>query len=349
MTNRDMQAYMETVPYKNTTLWTKFVEAVRNVLGLTAKADTALSEILRIGGVLTELTTTELQETSTATGKQFSVAPGTEALIDSMGPLETAPENGLRKLISSFKAGTSPAEPGYAVKFRTQVADAAATIEHRLREQFDGKVRDSLGKLNPMGLYRQAQDHAKLLLEYFQQGSLVKDPSTGLWKVATETDVQPPAAVYALIDNWAAKNGYSRERGTQIASRVLEGVRLDAMRTANKTEGTSFALHLKDNEIDQLVREYKADPDLQAMSKAMDEARKAMVDNMVAVGRLSKETGELWKDTVGYVPFDRLEDKDFAEKFSKVKKISNKGLAQIGKLPELKGSLNRPVGNVFDN
>jgi hypothetical protein len=346
MTNRDMQAYMETVPYKNSNLWTQFVQAIRNVLGLTAKSDTALSEILRIGGTLTELTAADLQATSTATGKQFAVAPGTESLIDSMGPLDREQKSGLKKLIEGFKAQD---EVGYATKFRTQTADAAATIEHRLRERFDGAVRDSLGKFNPMGLYRQAQDHAKLLLEYFQQGSLVKDTTTGLWRVGTTKGVRPPAEVYVLIDKYADKNGYSRERATQIASRVLEGVRLDAMRASNKAGDTNFLLHLKDAEIDQLVREYKADPDLQAMSKLMDEARIAMVDNMVAVGRLTKETGDAWKDTVGYVPFDRLDDEKFAAAFSKIKKISNKGLAQVGKLPELVGSIERPVGNVFDN
>ena len=41
----------------------------------------------------------------------------------------------------------------------------------------------------------------------------------------------------------------------------------------------------------------------------------------------------------GYVPFDRIED--FATSFTKIKKVSNKGLAQVGKLPELVGSINR--------
>lgn len=278
---------------------------------------------------------------------QDAVSFSTESLIEGMGPLDPPKVTGLKALIPSFKAGMSPAEPGYAVKFRTQAADAAATIEHRLREQFDGAVRDSLGKLNPMGLYRQAQDYTKTLLEYFQVGGLVKDSATGLWVVQPINGVRPPAEVYSLIDAWGAKNGYDRERATRIASRVLEGVRLDAMRTANKTEGTNFLLHLSDAEIDQLVAEYKADPDLQEMSKAMDEARLAMVDNMVAAGRLTPEQGQQWKAVAGYVPFDRIDD--FASSFSKVKKVSNKGLAQVGKLPELVGSLNRPVGNVFDN
>ena len=276
----------------------------------------------------------------------FSVSFSTESLIDSMGPLEAQEKPMLRKVIDGFKDQT---EVGYAVKFRTQVADSAATIEHRLREQFDGAVKDKLGKFNPMGLYRQAQDYSKMLLEYMQVGAIAKEPATGLWKVKADPKVRPPVEVYSLIDKWAAKNGYSRERGTQIASRILEGVRLDAMRTSNKNDGTSFLLHLKDNEIDQLVREYKADPDLQAMSKAMDEARLAMVDNMVKVGRLTQETGDVWKETIGYVPFDRLEDENFSAAFSKIKKISNKGLAQVGKLPELVGSEQRPVGNVFDN
>lgn len=344
MTNREMQQYMETIPYKGQTAWNKFVTYVRDLLGIPAKADTALSEALRVGDTLLGLTKEEMEGAQKQTGKQLQVSYSTESLIDSMGPLEAQEKPMLRKVIDGFKDQT---EVGYAVKFRTQTADAAATIEHRLRNDFDGAVRDKLGKFNPMGLYRQAQDYSKMLLEYMQVGAIAKEPATGLWKVKADPKVRPPVAVYELIDKWAAKNGYSRERGTQIASRILEGVRLDAMRTSNKNDGTSFLLHLKDNEIDQLVREYKADPDLQAMSKAMDEARLAMVDNMVKVGRLSAEQGQVWKDAAGYVPFDRIED--FATSFSKIKKVSNKGLAQVGKLPELVGSINRPVGNVFDN
>jgi hypothetical protein len=321
----------------------KMRDLVTLVTGRTYPPNKVLADFLNKMGPA-DFTPSENQNRGLTDKEDFSVSVSTESLIDSMGPMEAQDKSGVRKLIDGFKTQDGV---NYATKFRTQTADAAATIEHRLRERFDGAVRDSLGKLNPMGLYRQAQDHAKVLLEYFQRGSLVKDPTTGLWGAGAAPNVRPPAEVYALIDQWAAKNGYSRERGTQLASRILEGVRLDAMRTSNKVDGTDFALHLKDPEIDQLVREYKADPDLQAMSKLMDEARLAMVDNMVAVGRLSPEQGKAWKDAAGYVPFDRIED--FAEKFSKIKKISNKGLAQVGKLPELVGSLERPVGNVFDN
>lgn len=344
MSNKAFQAELAKIPYRRENAFTEFARAVLRVLGLaptdqhTALASAMISadSIMTSGRALQEAST----GTQTSAKSAFAVAPGTEAIVASMGPLEPEQKSGLSKLITGFKSQT---ELPYAVKFRTQAADAAATVEHRLREQFDGAVRDSMGKFNPMGLYRQAQDHAKLLLEYFQVGALGKDPATNLWVVQTKPGVRPPAEVYAKIDAWGAKHGYDRERATQIASRVLEGVRLNELIKSNK----DFPSHMKPAEIAQLVKEYNADPDLQEMSKLMDEARIAMVDNMVAVGRLSKEQGAEWKQVVGYVPFDRIED--FATNYSKVKKISNKGIAQIGKLPELIGSEKRPVGNVFDN
>lgn len=52
LTNRQMQAFLESVPYGRQTLWQKFVEAVRTFLGLPARTDTALSEVLRIADAL---------------------------------------------------------------------------------------------------------------------------------------------------------------------------------------------------------------------------------------------------------------------------------------------------------
>lgn len=43
-----MQAFMESIPYGERTLWQRFVEAIRTFLGLPARADTALSEVLPI-------------------------------------------------------------------------------------------------------------------------------------------------------------------------------------------------------------------------------------------------------------------------------------------------------------
>lgn len=282
----------------------------------------------------------------------FSLSYDAEKLIDSMGPLDVQQKSALKRLIEGFQA---QGDVDAITKARTQVADVAATVESRLSKDFNGAVRNSLGKLNPMGLFRQAQDYSKLLLEYFQTGTLVKDKDTGLYRSEAGKEVNAPAQVYDALTKWGKKNGYSFERANSLASRVLEAVRLDAMRDSNKTQGTDFVIHkldpkstkTADEQIDLLVAEYKADKDLQNLSALMDKPRIALVDHMIKVGRLTADEGAKWKEVVGYVPFDRIED--FAEKFNKVKKISGKGIAQVGKLPELVGSFNRPVGNVFDN
>lgn len=353
LTDRDMQAYMETVPYKGTTAWDKFVTLIRDMLGLQPKADTALSEILRVGGELTSLTEADLAEATKVTGKQFSLSPTTESLIKGSGAVDPEEVNALKRMINVIKAEP---EISYATKFRTQVADIAATIESRLTERFDGAVKDSLGKINPMGLYRQAQDYTKMLLEFFQQGALVKNPDTGLWEVAKAKGVRAPEEVYKLVEDWGKKNGWSREEATQKASRILEAVRLDGLRTANNTQGATFTLHkidpssslTIDQQIDALLADYRANPELGEMNKLMDESREALVDQLVAVGRLTPDQGADWKEATGYVPFDRLSPESL-EKFSKVKRVSGKGLAQVGKLPELQGTTRLAVGNVFNN
>jgi hypothetical protein len=273
--------------------------------------------------------------------EQFSLAPSTEALVDAMGPLDGPERSGLTNLINGFKQQS--AEPNLGTKFRTQTADIAATIESRISQRFNGAVRDSLGKLNPMGLYRQAQDYTKMLLSYLQRGGFVKDPTTGLWVVSDVPGVRPPADIYKMIGDWGKRNGYSQEKATQYASRVLEAVRLDQLLKADP----DFPSHMDPQTRAALVAEYNADPAFKAMNKLMDEARIAMVDNLVAVGRLSPEKGKEWKDVVGYVPFDRIDD--FAEKFSKSKRTTGRSPLMLTKDPELRGSLSRPVGNVFDN
>lgn len=268
----------------------------------------------------------------------FSVFPSTEQIINGMGPLSNEDKSFATKLVDGFN---TDAGIDFVTQLRTQQADSAAAIESRFSKIFNGAVRDKMGKLNPMGLYRQAQDHAKLLLDFFQRGAITKNKTTGLWEVADNKAA--PIEVYKLIDAYAKKNGYTRDRATQVASRILEAHRLDGLLKANP----DFPSHIKPAELAQLVAEYKADPDFAAMNAAMDKPRIALIDHMVDVGRLTKETAAEWKSVVGYVPFDRIED--FSTAFANRKKLTGKSPLAISTNPELVGSFKRPVGNVFDN
>lgn len=48
LSSGEAQAYLETIPYRSGSMWSNFVQAVRNLLGLSARNDTALSEVLRV-------------------------------------------------------------------------------------------------------------------------------------------------------------------------------------------------------------------------------------------------------------------------------------------------------------
>jgi len=350
MTNPDLQVQLRNAKWKSKTLWESFKHDILRLIGVTNPTNMLDYAVAAMDTIFDA----PPQVATTASVKQYlgTVSPTVESLVNGAGDLSAPERSMFTSFLDAFKV-----VPGldYVTKFRTQTADIAATIENRLREKFDGKVRNDLGEINPFPLYRQAQDISKMMLQFLQTGSIEKEAATSLWKVVAKEGTRAPAKVYDMLADWSKAQGYSFEQGKKVASRILEGVRLDRMRASNYTGATDFALHKidktsnlsVDQQINAMVAEYKRHPELQEMSKLMDEARIALVDHMVAVGRLTPEMGKEWKEVVGYVPFDRMEQ--FADNFSRVKRMGARGLAQVGKLPELKGSFERPVGDVFGN
>jgi hypothetical protein len=269
----------------------------------------------------------------------FSTSYTPQDVVNSMGPLTPINERGLKGLIKGVE---KEGDPSAGVKFRVAVADSAAAIEEKFSRTFNGAVRDSMGKLNPMGLYRQAQDYSKLLLEYFQKGALTKDKTTGQYRVESLSD-GAPMDVFDIIYAWGEKTGRTKTKAEQFASRVVEAKRLDEVLKVNP----DFPKQINDRDRAVLVAEYNSDPIYAKMNEAMDKPRLALIDKMVDVGRLSKETAAEWKSVVGYVPFDRIDD--FSEKFSAVKRTTGRSPLALTKDPKLVGSFDRPVGNVFEN
>ena len=227
-------------------LWTRIKTALAKAFGTELKTDINPAELTPESiYAMAHAAFVEEGKTGPTKGETpkdlMSVSYTNADLTKGAGPLDAVQKSALDHLLDGAKS--VPTGLSRTTMFRTQTADIAATLEHRLREKFDGAVRNSLGEINPMGLYRQAQDYTKLLLDFFQQGSLVKDPTLGLWRVTENKNVAPPAKVYELIDAYGKKNGYSRDEATQIASRVLEAVRLNQMRLANKNDATKFVIH----------------------------------------------------------------------------------------------------------
>ena len=281
----------------------------------------------------------ETAPTKGETKEMFSTSYTAQDVVNGLGPLTPLDERSVKQMVFGMQ---KEGDPTAGTKFRVATVDSAAAIEEKFSRTFNGAVRNSLGKLNPMGLYRQALDYSKLLSEYFQNGTLVKDKDTGLYRTVGKGE-GAPIDVFPLIYSWGEKTGRSKEAAEQFASRVLEAKRLDEVLKVNP----DFPKHLSDRDRALLVAEYNSDPVFAQMSAAMDKPRLALIDKMVDVGRLSQETATEWKSVIGYVPFDRIED--FTDKFSTVKKTTGRSPLALTKDPELVGSFKRPVGNVFEN
>jgi len=125
LTNRSMQQYMESIPYKGQTAWNKFVTLVRDMLGIPAKADTALSEALRVADTLLDLKAADIRGAEKVTKQQFAVSVPTEQLIDSMGPINNEQRGGLKALIDGVKGQVG--DPDKTTRGRSTTSSAAAS------------------------------------------------------------------------------------------------------------------------------------------------------------------------------------------------------------------------------
>jgi hypothetical protein len=83
LTNRDMQAYLETIPYKNSgiSIWSKLVQVVREFLKLPASKDTALSEVLHLAD---QILSVDIGDINTVAGKlQVNLMQTSKSEVDS--------------------------------------------------------------------------------------------------------------------------------------------------------------------------------------------------------------------------------------------------------------------------
>ena len=283
--------------------------------------------------------------------------PSIDAIVASSELAQAQPGPVRRAMGMTVDAFSDTAGIDFVDKFRTLTVDAAASTERRLNVLFDGAVRSSKGILNPMGLYRQAQDTSKLLLDWFIDGALEKSKLTGTY--STAKGEHSMKEVLGMVDAWGKANGYTFKEAYNTLSKVNEAKRLDSLRKKNielKAKGeTQFGINKLSNkdprdanaQIDKMLEfAAKHKKEVDAIQAAMDSIRFGLIDGMVAVGRLSAADGADWKENSNYIPFERMSEYD--DKF-RTQKRTGKGVSQLGKLPEFLGSETREVGNTFDN
>ena len=372
MSNPEFQAELQKIPYQRTNAFTAFAKSVLQMLGISPTTEnTALAEsLIAVDSMLDTGRDLQIAEAGTNVEPGMGDEPALrkeskqavkpvvksdfEQIVDSSEIMREEPgiiKRAGTQLVEAFAAAEGTT---FGDRFRTLVVDTGASMESKINLLFDGAVRTAKGTLNPMGLYRQAQDTSKLLLTWFEEGSLVKNVITGTYETMVKAGVPPMKEVLTDVQTWAKSKGISFETGGAQFSKMLEALRLDALRKSNAAGTTNFSINklsLKDSrtadeQIDIALAEYAANPELAQIKAKMDTIRFDLIDQMVTVGRLTPEEGASWKDATDYVPFDRIED--FASQFRSSKRTGG-GIAQLGKLPELVTTKEREVGDVLNN
>jgi len=336
MTSLDLQKALAVKPWKKATAWDKFKTNLLKLIGVTDPQSMLDTTIAAMDTIFVP----------PAPGKEpvkimSRATKNGQAVLASLGITNPQQAFGTKAL---YKGMANSDDVSAIDKVRTKVADAAASIDKRIMNEFNGAVRDSLGRLNPMGLYRQAQDYSKMLLSFFKAGSIEKDKTTGLW-IVKDTGTTPPAKVLELVQQYADSKQMSFDEAKTAAGRALEAFRLQNL----LKDDPYFPNHLTQTELNAGLALYNSDPRFAAMNAAMDASRIELVDHLVAVGRLSADEGKEWKEVIGYVPFDRLESGKFEEHYRRTKNTASRSPLAVTKLPQLVGSEIRSVGDVFEN
>jgi len=287
-----------------------------------------------------------------------------------LADVNAAPDPVIRSELRKYMNIVTQSEAPLADVIRQQLVDQMAPIASKLSAAFSQGVRSSFGDINPMVWMRQAYDHARIALQVFRVGGLRMNDD-GLWEAFQLKDNDgnnvSPTEIISKLKTLAEKQGLSYAATKARVGTVLEGMRLKDLREHNAriealavalantgdVEGAfekrqeKFALHKTFAEIDADVEVFENTPEVQEIQKMMNTVREGMIDAMVKSGRLSAEKAQTWKDAANYVPFDRLQN--IMENPEIVFAQGRRGIAALARLPELRGSFERPVTNTVDN
>lgn len=148
LTDPQAQAYLESIPYKGKSMWTAFVQAVRQFLGLAGSADTALSEVLRVADSLMGDNIADMRQMATVSGTAMQIQDSAVEMalpaINTAEQAETAqsaPPGELAAPAINLPPTFSTAAPAGA-----QMA-SPATIEQRI-QTYPASLRPSLRAIN---------------------------------------------------------------------------------------------------------------------------------------------------------------------------------------------------------
>lgn len=377
MTNRDMQAYMESIPYKNATLWDKFTTIIRDMLGLSPKFDTALSELLRIGGGLTELQSSEMLEVAATTGKQMTVDnAGMEAkdILQRMG--RTAPVEDSRPMLQRITdtvmgsvTANTPREGAITrvLNMAEDALDVSAPLQRAIRDEVRASMPDiEANRLLAALSTSQAFHDSGLATAALLDGGIKYDPNSSKFKTSESKDnLKSIGAAYrSMMDAHGLTLGEARYltstaleskrmlalyamRDSMMAeadAKELEGKKQVAKALRDKAE--SYVFHMSPEQVKEGMKLFNTLPEIKKVEDIKQGMRKWLRTFLQETGIWSEETGQWMLDNAEWVPFQR--DSADADTDKDGFNAYIRGLQAKAKEHQFKGSM-LAVHDVMDN
>lgn len=309
LTNREVQDYLESIPYQGGTLWSQFVSAIRKLLGLPAHAETALSELLRITDRLLDAPAQQLLSVEMPTQINYSgglLNTGAAAeLAKGQFAIEARDPPYLRRLKRRLQAeaaaaaGTTspPSPPNATDPTGTESAEIFRHIHHRLdpiryvlQDKFiDLKhLEDDLGVTEAEDAYLAEsvwQGRAGERLQEFEEAKI-----TPLLGQIAETGLDLDA-----VDQWL------HARHAEEANSYLREI------NPNREDNDALS-GMADDEAQAILAEHVDNAALQDVGKMVDRINAERVKLLVDEGLLTQDMADVWWTTYRhYVPLKREE------------------------------------------
>ena len=378
LTNREMQEYMETIPYKNTTAWDRFTTLIRDMLGLPANKDTALSEILRIGGELTSLQAIDLAETNTATGAKMMQQGPSELtnILTRMGRELPKPDTRsytaqatevLKGAADTLKSKNGKGPIQRVVNAAADMLDAGEPLMRRIREEVRATLPETEANKAVTALsMSQASHDSGLSTIAILDGGISYDKETSKFK--TEDSEYSLKALGAAYKKLMKAHNYTLPEARVAASAALESKRMLALfkmqarliaqadqleadgkkkpAAALRKKANGYTFHMTREQAEIGIEAYDVSPEIQEIDDIKQGMRKWLRTFLEDTGVWSPETGQWMLDNAEWVPFQREATEEETDKVGFNEVI--RGLQAKAKEHQFKGSY-RAVNDVMDN
>jgi hypothetical protein len=346
LTNREMQQYLEGIPYKGTqSLWSGIVDAVRSFLGMPANKDTALSEVLSVADEILSSSLLEMTDVANATDTSLQVQ-GISLLEDidkraGYSNVKLDPKQGMFKTLKGTdKKQIESGVKNFLNKAETMYFSSDAALQNAIRKGMEesGMNWEDQKRMMFMNTTSQALHPDAVAMQLLQEGGVEYEKDTYKWKaVKKDTSWQNLVKDISTI---AKQYNVSTEQMSNYAHRAFIADRLKGL-TGSKEE---FFSHKTPAQIEAGLEYFKAIPELRGLQTKWNEVRKNAMDAAVVGGLYSESQAKELLDIMDYVPFFRMEQLEAKAG----PKEYGRGLLDFAKGYKIRGSEDE-VNNIFDN